>query len=96
MIHHDLNQSACISLVNTAEGSCDGESCTANSKREEMAVEKGPKKMGDSSTWLDTNVLKEEWSGVYKGEDGQLNRNIEEIVTLDGKTLGGMPYSSIP
>lgn len=58
-------------------------------------MEQEPKKMGDSSAWLDTNAPKEEWTGVYKGEDGQLNRNIEEIVTLDGKTLGGMPYSCI-
>lgn len=96
MICHDLNLSACVSLINTAEGSCDDESCSAHSKSKEMSAEQEPKKMGESSAWLDTKAPKEDWSGVDEGEDGQLNRDLKEKVTVDGKILGGMPYSSIP
>lgn len=61
-----------------------------------MAAWQEPKKMGEPSAWLDSKAPKEDWSGVDEGEDGQLNRDIKEKVTVDGKILGGMPYSSIP
>lgn len=61
-----------------------------------MTTGQEPKEMGDSSAWLDTNAPAEEWTGVDKGDDGQLNRDIKERVTVDGKSLGGMTYSSIP
>lgn len=61
-----------------------------------MAAGQEPKKMGESSAWLDPKAPKEDWSGVDEGEDEQLNRDIKEKVTVDGKILGGMPYSSIP
>lgn len=89
MICHDLNQSARVSLVNTAEGSCDDESCSAT------AVEQASKKRGDSSVLLDANALKEEGTGVDKGEAEHLNRDTKESVTLVGKILGGMSNSSI-
>lgn len=96
MICHDLNLSACVSLINTAEVSCSDESCSAHSKNKEMAARQEPKRMGESSAWLNTKAPKEDWTGVDEGEDGQLNRDIKEKVTVDGEILGGMPYSSIP
>lgn len=96
MICHDLNLSACVSLINTAEGSCNDESCSAHSKNKEMAVGQEPKRMGESSAWLNTKAPKEDSTGVDMGEDGQLNRYIKEKVTVDGEILGGMPYLSIP
>lgn len=89
MICHDLNQSARVSLVNTAEGSCDDESCS------DIAAEQVSKKRGDSSVLLEANALKEEEAGVDKGEAKQLHRDTKESVTLVGKILGGMSYSSI-
>lgn len=89
MICHDVNQSACVSLVNTAEGSCDDESCSAR------AVQQASKKRGDSSVLLDAKALKDEGTGVDKGEDEQLNRDIKESVTLVGKFPGGMPYLTL-
>lgn len=89
MICHDLNQSARVSLVNTAEGSCDDESCSAT------AAEQASKKRGDSSVLLDAKALKEKGTGVDKGEAEHLNRDTKESVTLVGKILGGMSYSSI-
>lgn len=61
-----------------------------------MAVGQEPKRMGESSAWLNTKAPKEDWTGVDEGEDGQLNRDTKEKVTVDGEILGGMPYSSIP
>lgn len=89
MICHDLNQSARVSLVNTAEGSCDDESCSAT------AAEQASKKRGDSSVLLDAKALKEKGTGVDKGEAEHLNRDTKESVTLVGKILGGMSNSSI-
>lgn len=60
-----------------------------------MAAEQVSKKRGDSSVLLDANALKEEGTGVDKGEAEQLNRDTKESVTLVGKVLGGMSYSSI-
>lgn len=96
MICHDLNLSACVSLINTAEGSCDDESCSAHSKSKEMTAGQEPKPAGESSAWLHAKAPKEDWTGVDEGEDGQLNRDRKEKVTVDGKNLGGMPYSSVP
>lgn len=85
MICHNLNQSARVSLVNTAEGSCDDESCSA------ISTEQASKKREDSSVLLGANVLKEEGTGVDKGEAEQQKGS----VTLVGKILGGKFYSSI-
>lgn len=85
LIYYDLNQSACVSLLNIAEASCVGESCSTHSKDKEMATEEGSSKMGESSTHLDTNVPRDEWTGVDKEKDGQLNGGTKERVTEDGK-----------
>lgn len=96
MICYDLNLSACVSPINPAEGSCDDEFCSAHIERQDVAPEREPKTMGESSEWLDSKAPKEDWTGVDEGEDGQPIRDIKEKVTVDGKSVGGMPYPSIP
>lgn len=60
-----------------------------------MATGQEPKEMAESSAWLNTKAPKKDYSGVDEGEDGQLNRDTKEKVTMDGKVMGGMPYSHI-
>lgn len=96
MICLDLNLSAFVSLINTAAGRCDDESCSAQSKSKVMAAGQEPKRMGESSAWLDTKAPEKDWTGVDEGDNGQLNRDIKEKITVDGNILGGIPYSSIP
>lgn len=70
---NDLNQSACVSLLNTAEGSCVGESCSTHSKDKETDTEEESSRMGDSSVRLDNNVPRDERMGVDDEKDGQLD-----------------------
>lgn len=93
LICHDLNLSACVSLVNPAEGSCDDESCSAHIKSQDVGAGREPKPMGESSAWLGSKGPKEDWTGV---DEGQPIRDIKEKVTVDGNSLGGMPFPSIP
>lgn len=68
MTCRDLNQSACVSLLNTAGASCVGESCSIPSRDE-----KESSKNGDSSSSLDNNSPRDEWMGVEKETDGQMS-----------------------
>lgn len=46
---NDLNQSACVLLLNTAGASCVGESCSTHRKDKETATEEESSKTGDPS-----------------------------------------------
>ncbi len=75
---NDLNQSACVSLLNTAEASCVGESCSSPTKDKETAPEEESSEMGDSSAGLDNNTPRDGWMGVDKESGGQLSGGITE------------------
>lgn len=67
-----------MSLLNTAEPSCVGESCSTPGKDKETATEDEPSKMGDSSVGLDNSTPRDGWMGVDKESDGWPSGGITE------------------
>lgn len=60
-----------------AGASCFGESCSSHSEDRKTPSE------GKSSTHQDNNASTDEWKGVHKRKDGQLNGGTKERVTED-------------
>lgn len=86
----DANQSACVSLLNAAEASCVGESCSTHSKDKETATEEDP------SVRLDNHTPRDERMGLDGETEGRLSGGAgKEKVTEDktkeekGKRSGG-------